>query len=472
MTSAPFNPNTLSFAVPKPGASIVHLVGLFGERLYRFASAEMRAQGYDVHGIFLGHDEINHPFERYMPYLHIDVAVADVVEHLAGAGDPYPLAYLSEDLGRVHLVRTGKAVRELLFGVNEVYKRTLDAGGYVLLEMRAHANVVWDTSRTDDERRTAAEAFRKLLYARADANDAAFNAAMRRALARIERERVATDLPTRAQQLVEALEAEYRARIDWLTEGAGSPGSAAQRTYMEFLSGYLQGGKRAIRAAATVAAAETSKDYSSYLLRRLHLDGAPVFSRTNGAALLIDGRKRVLMMAPNVRAVRLRVSNPVGSNGGAIELESPPNAGWRQSIGATANDRATLRCDRVAETAATAGDHEIVIRVRNDVGPSECILTVRVADTAPAFPKAAVRARRLTVGTAASIGFDKATGGNGALTYALDAAPEGMAFDAAARTLSGTPGEAQAATTYTCTATDEDGDEATQTVSVVVVAAG
>ena len=79
--------------------------------------------------------------------------------------------------------------------------------------------------------------------------------------------------------------------------------------------------------------------------------------------------------------------------------------------------------------------------------PAECILTVRVADTVPAFPKAAVRARRLTVGTAASIGFDKATGGNGALTCALDAASEGMAFDAAARTLSGMPGEAQAATT-------------------------
>ena len=184
--------------------------------------------------------------------------------------------------------------------------------------------------------------------------------------------------------------------------------------------------------------------------------------------LLIDGTKRVLTIAPNVRAVRLWVSNPEGSNGGAIELESPPNAGWRQSIGTTANERATLRCDRIAETAATAGDPEVVLRVRNAVGPSECILTVRVADTAPAFPKAAVRARRLTVGTAASIAFDKATGGNGALTCALDVAPEGMAFDAAARTLSGTPGEAQAATTCTCTATDEDGDEATQTVSVVV----
>ena len=180
----------------------------------------------------------------------------------------------------------------------------------------------------------------------------------------------------------------------------------------------------------------------------------------------------MVTIAPNVRAVRLRVSNPDGSFGGVIGLESPPNPEWRQSIGATANDRATLRCDRIAETAASAGDHEVVLRVRNAAGPSECILTVRVADTAPAFPKAAVRARRLTVGTAASIGFDKAAGGNDALTCALDAAPEGMAFDAAARTLSGTPGEAQAATTYTCTATDEDGDEATQTVSVTVVVAG
>ena len=75
------------------------------------------------------------------------------------------------------------------------------------------------------------------------------------------------------------------------------------------------------------------------------------------------------------------------------------------------------------------------------------------------------------MGTAASIAFDKATGGNGALTYALDALPEGMAFDAGARTLSGTPGEAKAATTYTCTVTDADGDEATQTVSLTVVTA-
>ena len=41
-----------------------------------------------------------------------------------------------------------------------------------------------------------------------------------------------------------------------------------------------------------------------------------------------------------------------------------------------------------------------------------------------------------------------------------------MAFDAGARTLSGTPSEAAGATDYTCTVTDADGDEAEQVLSV------
>ena len=56
-------------------------------------------------------------------------------------------------------------------------------------------------------------------------------------------------------ELVEALEIEHRARIAWLTDGAGYPRSGAQRTFAEYLSGYLQDGKRAIRAATTLAAA-------------------------------------------------------------------------------------------------------------------------------------------------------------------------------------------------------------------------
>ena len=51
----------------------------------------------------------------------------------------------------------------------------------------------------------------------------------------------------------------------------------------------------------------------------------------------------------------------------------------------------------------------------------------------------------------------EASGGDGALTYAISPAlPAGLAFDAATRVLSGTPSASQAATLYTYTATDSD----------------
>ena len=64
-----------------------------------------------------------------------------------------------------------------------------------------------------------------------------------------------------------------------------------------------------------------------------------------------------------------------------------------------------------------------------------------------------------------------ATGGNGALTYAISPAlPAGLTFDPATRVLAGTPTETQAATTYTYTATDVDGDAATVTFTLTVEA--
>ena len=62
-----------------------------------------------------------------------------------------------------------------------------------------------------------------------------------------------------------------------------------------------------------------------------------------------------------------------------------------------------------------------------------------------------------------------ATGGDGALSYALTPAlPSGLSFDAATREVSGTPMKALGATEYTLTATDEDGDKATLSFEIEV----
>ncbi len=102
-------------------------------------------------------------------------------------------------------------------------------------------------------------------------------------------------------------------------------------------------------------------------------------------------------------------------------------------------------------------------------------ITVREADVAPTFGGATVDAQAYTEGEAiAALTLPEATGGNGALSYGIEPAlPTGLAFDAATRTLSGTPTEAQAATEYAYTAQDADGnrsadDAATLTFTITV----
>ena len=71
-------------------------------------------------------------------------------------------------------------------------------------------------------------------------------------------------------------------------------------------------------------------------------------------------------------------------------------------------------------------------------------VTVTVRDLAPSFGTARVAALTLVAGEAIDpVVLPQASGGNGALSYALSSAPAGLAglsFAAAARTLSGTPG--------------------------------
>ena len=95
--------------------------------------------------------------------------------------------------------------------------------------------------------------------------------------------------------------------------------------------------------------------------------------------------------------------------------------------------------------------------------------TLRVADAAPSFA-ATLEARRYLPNLRVSDQLPAATGGDGALTYSLSPAlPAGLSWNAATRTISGTPTSATAAASYTLAATDADGDAATLTFDLSVV---
>ena len=90
----------------------------------------------------------------------------------------------------------------------------------------------------------------------------------------------------------------------------------------------------------------------------------------------------------------------------------------------------------------------------------------REPDTAPSF-SATVDDQTYVVGEAiAPLTLPQATGGNGALTYALAPTVPGLTFDPAARTLTGTPIHAG---TYAMTYSAVDGDENTATSDAVVL---
>ena len=94
-------------------------------------------------------------------------------------------------------------------------------------------------------------------------------------------------------------------------------------------------------------------------------------------------------------------------------------------------------------------------------------------DTAPSFGDATVADQTYSVGVEIEpLQLPAATGGDGELTYALAPAVPGLSFDAATRTLSGTPGEAgKHEMTYTATDADDNtdaADAATLTFTIAV----
>ena len=91
-------------------------------------------------------------------------------------------------------------------------------------------------------------------------------------------------------------------------------------------------------------------------------------------------------------------------------------------------------------------------------------------DLTPSFDSATIPDQSWTQNwPIAVLTLPAATGGDGALTYALTPEPpKGLSFDAATRELSGTPTMAMGATEYTLTATDEDGDAASLSFEIEV----
>ena len=127
-------------------------------------------------------------------------------------------------------------------------------------------------------------------------------------------------------------------------------------------------------------------------------------------------------------------------------------------------------------TTADPNPHDTVVVITDkagNTGETTVTFPVILADK-PAFASsAAIPAQSWTEGTAIStLQLPAASGGNAPLTYSLTPAlPNGLTFDATARTVTGTPTATFSKTSFTYTVTDADGDPATLTFDIEVISA-
>ena len=125
---------------------------------------------------------------------------------------------------------------------------------------------------------------------------------------------------------------------------------------------------------------------------------------------------------------------------------------------------------------ANPNTHDTIVVITDKAGNTgETTVTFPVIlGDKPAFASsAAIPAQSWTEGTAiGTLQLPAASGGNAPLRYSLTpAAPTGLTFDSTARTLTGTPTAAFDKTKFTYTVTDADGDSATLTFDIEVIAA-
>ena len=144
----------------------------------------------------------------------------------------------------------------------------------------------------------------------------------------------------------------------------------------------------------------------------------------------------------------------------------PPGVSFNASSRLLSGTPTALQSDIGYTYTATDGD--------GDTATLTFEITVE-ADTSPTLGSVSDRSFHQNSAITA-LTLPAATGGNAPLTYALakttgtPALPPGLSFDAATRTLSGTPSSTQDATEYTYTVTDGDGDTDTATFDIAVTA--
>ena len=266
----------------------------------------------------------------------------------------------------------------------------------------------------------------------------------------------------------------YRLRVapagDDFAEGDWQdiPGSAAATTSHSVSA--LKDGTRLVNGSAY-----------RFQVRAVNAGGpGPASAAASATPEGLPARPANLAAAPGDRQVLLSWADPLDGNITAYQLRAAADgdaladADW----GNIPESGPATVAHSVTALGASGGlvnglAYSFQIRAVNGAGAGPASAAVSAAprlDRAPSFAGATVADRRFTLDAPIeALVLPEATGGDGALAYALTPAlPAGLALDVATRRIAGAPHEARAAATYSWTATDADGDAAALTFTIEV----
>ncbi|MXX36736.1 MAG: T9SS type A sorting domain-containing protein [Gemmatimonadetes bacterium] len=206
------------------------------------------------------------------------------------------------------------------------------------------------------------------------------------------------------------------------------------------------------------------KVFDANVIMILTIDSDPKDTDDNGNVVDVVEATRDIDYVARMRPLTI----PAGSVSGTTTITITPD------------DDKSAEGDEIIRVIVPYDNNQITAQYADGVAVELTVSTadITLKDTGaggvPSFADVAIDAQTYVAGTAiADWVLPEASGGAGALTYSVSALPAGLAFDAATRTLSGTPTAAtDGATEVTYTATDDDDDTATRTFTIAITEEG
>ena len=297
------------------------------------------------------------------------------------------------------------------------------------------------------------------------------------------------DVLEASQQVLEWLISIAQQKSNWVVNGIDevyTPSQSAtheQENALKTIEVERQKGVRAIQRATTKTAIQTAYDTAKAAIDNVTVANAPIWKLDNGSTIPLTDGRHVIPYTEVGGSVTYRADNSVideedAVNQGKVGIDktnmpTPLRFTYQSASGSIASSYGVTVMYGGTKHPPN-GDYDIELTARNACGPSLLKLRFVVPNFQPSFLRPSLPDKTLRVPTLGSadeiIQFDEATGGNGKLTYSIlpILGVEGRNTYPRSREQYIRAGSPKAKETHTLTATDEDGDTATQTVAVTI----